>query len=104
METAMNRLLLPAFCALTALTACASRAPALHDPKAHFEADFKQADTDHDEALTPEEVALGMPSFSLRFDEIDLDKNGKLNFAEIWSYVQWNKVANEPPDSRRSTR
>ena len=84
---------------LGTLAACGPRKPGNYNPRAYFEADFKKADTDQDESLTREETALGMPSMSLRFDEVDLDKNDRLNFAEVWSYVQWRQVADTPGDA-----
>ena len=97
----IKHLLLSLTCAalLGSLAACGPRKPGNYNPRAYFEADFKKADTDKDELLSREEAAIGLPSLSLRFDEIDLDKNERLNFAEVWSYVQWRQVAETPPDA-----
>ena len=80
------------------LAACGPKRPVgNYNPRAFFEADSKKADTAQDEMLTRDEATLGMPSVGQHFDEIDLDKNDKLNFAEVWSYVQWRRVADTPP-------
>lgn len=49
---------------------------------------FKQADSNGDEQLTREEMTHGMPELAPHFDEIDLDHNQQVNFAELWSYMQ----------------
>lgn len=87
---------------LVAGAGCARRPhPGDFNPRVYFEADFKKADTDQDESLTRDEAVLGMPSIGQRFDEIDVDKNERLNFAEVWSYVQWRRVANAPPGGEK---
>ncbi|MGH8462332.1 MAG: EF-hand domain-containing protein [Stenotrophobium sp.] len=61
--------------------------------RAHLLARFKQADTNGDEQLTREEMTKGMPELAPHFDEIDLDHNQRVNFAELWSYMQLRAFA-----------
>ncbi|MGH8506866.1 MAG: hypothetical protein ACRETM_13040 [Stenotrophobium sp.] len=49
---------------------------------------FKQVDSNGDEQLTRDEMTRGMPELAAHFDDIDLDHNQLVNFAELWSYMQ----------------
>lgn len=83
------------------LAACAApREPRSGDGpglRQRVEAEFKKADKNGDEWLSREELAAGLPDLAGKFDDIDLDHNGRVNFAELWSYVEWRRVANAPP-------
>lgn len=92
----------PAFAALALTTlllvACAEQ-PRRTTPAGLYDstlANFKKADANNDEQLTREEMQAGMPQFSGNFDDIDTDHNGKVNFAELWSYVQFRYMQREP--------
>jgi Ca2+-binding EF-hand superfamily protein len=92
------------FCAcMLALAAC-SADPSHAGQSALYtslRASFKKADTNGDEQLTREEMAAGMPQFAPYFDELDTDHSGKVNFAELWSYVQFRYVQADPGQRAR---
>ncbi|MGH8456997.1 MAG: hypothetical protein ACRETW_00315 [Stenotrophobium sp.] len=95
--------LLAACAALLALSAsCAGDRGPDQNPRAHALAQFKQADTNGDDQLTREEMAKGLPQLAPHFDEIDQDHNGVVNFAELWSYLQFRSFAAE--DARQQRR
>ena len=78
------------------LSACASRHSGNSGDggaRAQLMARFKLADTNGDEQLTREEMTKGMPELAKHFDEIDLDHNQLVNFAELWSYMQLRAFA-----------
>ena len=84
---------------LLALAGCASfggdapSPPATPALRKELAAQFKAADKDGDENLTLEEAAAGMPAVAAHFDDMDTDRNGRVNFAELWNYAQWRGVA-----------
>ena len=83
---------------LLALQGCASF-DEVHSPPAtpalrkELAEQFKAADKDGDENLTREEATAGMPAVAAHFDDMDTDRNGRVNFAELWNYAQWRGVA-----------
>jgi hypothetical protein len=74
------------------LAGCAGHPQRAHDGGIYSRqallARFKQADSNGDEQLTRDEMTRGMPELAPHFDEIDLDHNQLVNFAELWSYMQ----------------
>lgn len=56
--------------------------------------DFKAADQDGDEALTPAEFA-NLPLKGAKFEDLDTDQNGKVTLAELKSYLVWLRVQAE---------
>lgn len=83
---------------LLALAACASHPTRLgaRETLTNLRAAFKKADSNGDEQLSREEFGAGLPGYAENFDEIDTDHNGFVNFAELWSYVQWKHLGSEP--------
>jgi hypothetical protein len=67
-------------------------------------AKFKNADSNADEQLTREEMQAGLPQFFANFDEMDTDHNGRVNFAELWSYAQWRYMRQHPEPFRQQER
>ena len=97
--TLPNRLALAASCACTLLLAACVEEPRHVAPQGLYESikdNFKKADTNNDEQLTREEMTASLPQFAANFDEIDTDHNGKVNFAELWSYLQYRYVERDP--------
>lgn len=88
-----------ALCVALLAAACAEQ-PRRAAPNSLYHrtlAEFQKADTDHDEQLTADEFKAGLPELAEHFDEIDTDGNGKVNFAELWSYVQYRYVRHQQP-------
>lgn len=83
---------------LLVLSGCAAgpgRPGGPHETRASLLADFKKADTNGDEQLSREEMSAGLPRYAADFDEIDIDHNGLVNFAELWSYWQWRHLGTD---------
>lgn len=94
-KTRVRNPLLPAACAvLLALTSgCIGGRGPDQDPRARALAEFRHADTNGDDELTREEMTKGLPQLAPHFDEMDQDHNGLVNFAELWSYLQFRSFA-----------
>jgi Ca2+-binding EF-hand superfamily protein len=63
---------------------------------------FKLADKNGDEKLTREEFAQGFPQFAANFDDVDVDRNGFVNLAELQSYFEWVQLVSRTPEDRKS--
>ena len=94
-----HRPALTVLCACVLLTVACQEQPRRAAPQGLYEstlANFNKADSNNDEQLTREEMTAGLPQFAASFDEIDTDHNGKVNFAELWSFVQYRYVQRDP--------
>ncbi len=92
---------------LLALAACASHPAGPHRPRetqAAVLAAFKKVDANGDEQLSREEFSAGFPDDVADFDDIDTDHNGLINFAELWSYIQWKQMESDPTATPRAQR
>lgn len=65
-----------------------------------IEQEFRAADIDGDEQLTPEEYRAGWPNDEVAFETLDTDANGRLSLAELMAYADWRRIANRPLDPR----
>lgn len=106
--TTLLRLGAAAVCAgvMAILGACAE-VPVHGGPQGLYDsllANFKKADSNGDEQLTREEMQAGLPQFFANFDEMDTDHNGRVNFAELWSYAQWRHMRQHPEPLRQQER
>lgn len=94
------------FCSLllaTLLSGCAS--PREYQPSPlnlRTGEQFKKADKNGDEKLTREELAQGFPGFVEQFDEIDVDRNGSVNLAELRSYFEWSELVARTDRDRKA--
>jgi len=52
-----------------------------------FRGKFQSADTNHDDFLSRDEAANGMPRLAAHFDDADSDHDGKLSMSEAAAYV-----------------
>ncbi len=87
------------------LSACASPRERGPSPQAlRIGEAFKRADTNGDEQLSREEFAKGFPAFAKAFDDIDVDHNGKINLAELQSYMEWSRVLAATDKERQTKR
>ncbi|NKF21912.1 EF-hand domain-containing protein [Solimonas marina] len=76
---------------LVLLAGCAHDRP---KPDQQLREQFKQADQNGDEQLTPEEFkALKLPGVS--FQMVDTDGNGLVTLAELENYITWRRVQDE---------
>lgn len=95
-----------AFCGLllaTLLTACASSREYQPSPlNLRTGEQFKKADKNGDEKLIRAEFAQGFPVFAGQFDEIDVDRNGSANLAELQSYFEWSELVAHTDRDRKS--
>ena len=92
---------------LLALAACEAEPRHPADPLAAaggLRAAFKKADSNDDEQLTREEMSAGLPQYADRFDEIDTDHNGLINYAELKSYLQWRRIEKEDDAAQQRAR
>lgn len=105
--TALHRIGTAFLCAgLVALTACAgpARQPDPLTVPGGLLALFKKADSNGDEQLTREELSAGLPQYADKFDEIDTDHNGLVNYAELKSYLQWRRLEKDDNAERQRMR
>lgn len=63
---------------------------------------FKRVDKNGDEKLTREELAAGFPGFADQFDDIDVDRNGSVNLAELQSYFEWSELVAHTDRDRKA--
>jgi hypothetical protein len=89
--------------ALLCLVACAGPGDyyGSRSLRKQIDTQFKAADTDKDEWLTPVEFEAGLPSLAGKFKDVDTDHNSKVNLAELRSYVELMLLSVEPPQRRR---
>jgi len=83
---------------LVALAGCgvSHRKPDRSPMHKRVEAMFNEADVDHDEWLTREELAAGFPWLAGKYHEIDTDDNGKVSLAETQSHIELSRMLPEP--------
>jgi hypothetical protein len=65
---------------------------------------FQQADTDSSGGLSREEVTARLPELAGKFDEIDIDRDGRITIEELQRYWDRNPVpqpAAQPPQRDR---
>lgn len=89
---------------LSLLAACSNSAGRYGAPERPYEQrlqdEFKAADRDGDEQLSPEEFRAGWPQLEETFATLDSDNNGSLSLAELRAYAEWKRIATTPPGRR----